>query len=698
MLNTSDTRAAPAAAMGWLFARMPRLLLLGGLLASLLYYGIAVQRGPNGHPAASQTDTLIYLQYARAMAAGHPYVFVAGDTPSTGSTSHLFPAILSIFFRLGMHGDALLSAVFAFNALCYLLWLQLFWQVAKRLAPGQAVLAAALVLLNGHLIMTVAGLTDMPLFTTLAWALLVALLDQRFRLAALLLVLAVFARPEGFLLAAGLAVLAAGLAWRRPAEARRFIAVAACGVTAVAAVFLLNDLLTGTAQFQSVANKGYLKTFPLLGALGNTARDFSTLVREILLNANGAARQAFFLPVAGGLLAIAGVAGLTGTARDTRLFQWWLGCSLAAFGMIATSDWQGIATDRYFLWLLPTWYLLAACGVGVVTASCRAPRLFPALAILLVGYEIAAWPYFASYYASECGRAQAVINFARDVDSQMPPKASVGVLSAALSAYEMEHRTVRHLPGMVSPAFAGQRDMLCAVERLKHSPACRFDYLLLLPDEQGWCSRAGLLGDPLLVDLNAPADGYVYTLCKARWETFPAASLLPLDPAVSNAVASLTLVDRLDVGFQPDEHRCGYRFGSRLPDQVCKPCVATGRMGSLQITEVGQPVIGWDEFHVHVATPGRPLRVVMRTSLDATCTVIRASNRFPGEGIHLNAPLQLRPIINGQTLPVALLPVTTDAGSFSECILDIPAEAVTSDPLEIVFAGDHIALAYWFYQ
>lgn len=682
----------------WLTRHMPRVLLIGGILALAIYWGIAVQRGSDGHPAPSQTDALVFLQYARAFAGGHPYAFSAGDAPSTGSTSHLYPAVLAIPCALGARGDALLSAAFAINAICYLIWLQLFWLVAKRVAPAQAVLASVLALCNGLLLMTTAGMTDMALFTTLAWGLFAALLCDRPRTAALLLILCVLARPEGMLLAAGLAVTGAILAWQRDAGARRMLGIAVCGLVVTGAVFALNTALTGFPQFQSVAQKGYLKMFPLLGALGCAARDVGTLVRELLFNAGDAPRQAYFLPIAGGLLALAGLAGVARPSGCEPIVRWWLGCSLAALGLIAWSQWQGVATDRYFQWLLPTWILLAARGAGQVAAACRRPRLFPVLAVLLAGYELAAWPYFASRYAQECVRAQAVLNFGRTVDALLPAQASIGVISGPGLAYALGDRPVRHLVGLTTPAFARQRDLLCAVEMLKHHLETRFTHLLLTAPERTICAAAGLLGEVLLNDLDAPPDGEVYALCTARWETFPPASLLPLDPAVTNALAACTLVDQLDVGFLPDERRCRYRAVSRLSDEVFRPCVACGRIGSTRITEVGQAVIGWDEFRVRAPRRGQPMRIVLRTAPDATCTVVRVTEQFPGEEIHLRAPLRIRPVVNGVTLPLVMLPLAEDPNAFSECVLAIPAAYVTTDPVEIALAGDHVALAYWFYQ
>ncbi len=677
---------------------MPRLLLFGGLLVVLIYYAIAVQRGADGHPAASQLDAFSYLQYARAFAEGHPYVFSPGDTPSTGSTSHLYPVLLAVPYLLGARGGALLHAAFVLNAICYLIWLQLFWRVARRVAPRQAVLAAGLVLLNGHLLLCMAGLTDMALFTVLAWGCFAALLYARFRLAALLLVLCVCARPEGVLLAVGLAAWGGYRAWRHDAQARRLLTIAACGLAASAAVFALNFALTGAAQFQSVAQKGYVKNFSLLGALGCAANDFGLLVREALFHMGAAPRGAMFLPVVGGLLAVAGVVAGMRPTRGVPVVGWWLGCSLATVGLIATSAWQGLGYDRYLLWLAPTWYLLAARGAGWLAEACHTPRIYPVLGVLLIGYELISWPYFAAMQAAQCTQVQSVGTIARAMDALLPPQAPVGVLSGPNAAYELGRRPIRHVAGITSPVFSRQRDMVCAVEMLKHQPTSRFTHLVITPAEQGWFAQAGLLGEPLLTNPDAPPNAQAFELYTARWEAFPVAALRPMDTNVCLAIAGLTLVDQLDVGYVPDEQRSRYRVGSRLSDQICHLCVASRRIGDQRITDVGQPVIGWDEFRVQGLRPGQPLRIVMRTTLDATCAIMRVTENRIGEGVHLRAPLQIRPLVNNHTLPLVSLPVNDDPDRFTETYFDIPGEEVTSDALSIALAGDHIAMFYWFFQ
>ena len=690
--------------------RMPLILLVGGLIVAACYYVVAVQCGANGHPAPPQSDTLIYLQYARAMAEGHPYVFNPGDAPSTGSTSHLYPAVLALAYRLGAHGDALLSAGFLINVCCYLVWLQLFWCVARRWVPDQAVLASGLILLNGHLALVAMGQSDVGLFLVLSWGLLAALLVGRFRWATVLAVLCALARPEGMVLATGFVVLTTVLAGRRNPLTRSLLWVAGGGMLAVAAVLSLNRALTGMWQFQSVAGKGYLNNYPLLGALGCMANDFLVLLREVFFNLGTAPRQNYFLPMLGGCLAIVGLDGLfrvsrarPGTRTETCnlrgvVLVWWLDCCLASLALVAMSEFMGMGNDRYLAWILPVWYLLAAAGVGQVARFFAARRCVMVLGVVLLGFEVGSWPYFLSRYATQDAQMQSWVSFAKDVHTTLPSGVPVGMLAGTGLRYYFDDRPMRHLNGVTSSAFRGQRDLVCSIETLRHEPDLRFGYWLVPPSIQGWCDATGLLGPCVLSDTDGPPGEYAFGLFQARWDSMPPASLRPLDAAVTNAIASMKMVDHLDVGYMPDERRCHYRTGSRLPDAFFLPFAANRRLGKGQITEVGQPVIGWDEFRIAAPQRLRPLRVVLRTALDATCTGVRLNTRHDGEVLHLRSPLRLRLLVNNVALPETELAVTCADDAFAECVLEIPAELITTDPLEVVIAGDHIALAYWFYQ
>jgi hypothetical protein len=611
--------------------------------------------------------------------------------------------VLALAYLLGARGDALLSAGFLFNVCCYLAWLQLFWCVARRLVPGQAVLAATLVLLNGNLALVAMGQSDMGLFMALSWGLLTALLCGCFRGASVLLALCVLARPEGLVLATGLAVLAGVLALRRARQARPLACVAGVGVLAMAAVLTLNLLLTGMWQYQSVVGKGYLACYPLLGALGCTANDAGVLLREVLFNAGGSPRQNYFIPVFGGCLAIIGIAGVfrATTVRSglrNALLVWWLSCSLCTLGVVAQSEFQGLGNDRYLGWILPAWYLLAAAGVGQLVRLFACPRAGLTLGIVLVGYSVATWPFFLSRYAAQTAQMQALVSFGQSTHAGVPSGVPFGMLEGTGLRYYFGDRPVQHLNGIMSSTFRAQRDLVCSMETLRHEPKTRFDYWLVSPGLQGWCDATGLLGPLRMTDVDAPPGDYAFSLFQASWASMPDAALLPLDATVTKAVASLQLVDRLDVGYGPDERRCRYRVGSRLADVRILPFVSCRQIGAMRLTEVGQPVLGWDEFRIRAPQRLRPIRLIMRMTMDATSIVVRTNTRHLGERLHLRSPLRLNLLVNGMTLPEQKILVPDEADAFIECCLEIPAEYVTTDPLDVVVAGDHIAMGYWVYQ
>lgn len=80
------------------------------LVATRLLAGTTLSRVLQsvGHPGPTLDDAYIHFQYARAFAEGHPFRYVAGEPISTGATSFLWPALLSIPYALGVRGDSIL--------------------------------------------------------------------------------------------------------------------------------------------------------------------------------------------------------------------------------------------------------------------------------------------------------------------------------------------------------------------------------------------------------------------------------------------------------------------------------------------------------------------------------------------------------------------------------------------------------------
>ena len=182
--------------------------LLGASVVIILFFMVAATVMPGGLASPPQSDTLMYFQYAQALAHGHPYQYQAGDPCTTASTSHLDPLLLALPCWLGAQGASLVVCSLALNVFCYLAVVMLAGLALRRLAPEALPLGVALVALCGPLALVCLQQSDMGLFTALALGLFVALVYARDRWAAVALTLAVWCRPEGSVMAGLLLICA----------------------------------------------------------------------------------------------------------------------------------------------------------------------------------------------------------------------------------------------------------------------------------------------------------------------------------------------------------------------------------------------------------------------------------------------------------------------------------------------------------
>src|SRR5262249_18024560 len=74
-------------------------LVVSGLLAVVFAREIVLEAG---HAAVPLDDSFIHFQYAKRIAEGHFFSYVAGQGYTTGATSFLWPIALAPFFWLGV--------------------------------------------------------------------------------------------------------------------------------------------------------------------------------------------------------------------------------------------------------------------------------------------------------------------------------------------------------------------------------------------------------------------------------------------------------------------------------------------------------------------------------------------------------------------------------------------------------------------
>src|SRR5688572_1516481 len=203
--------------------RIPSALLRHAtVLLALLVVGVTafhagrvlhVERGiTGGEICLPLDDSFIYLQYARALAEGHPFVYTPGNAPTTGATSLAYPLLLAPPHLLRLPASWCIAWTLALGLAGYVLSALLMVKVGRRLGgPATGALALVLFLTSPFLLWGYMSGMEIPLYGTVLLASLLAYLRERgaarfptlrwwlFALAA--------SRPEGAILAGLFGVL-----------------------------------------------------------------------------------------------------------------------------------------------------------------------------------------------------------------------------------------------------------------------------------------------------------------------------------------------------------------------------------------------------------------------------------------------------------------------------------------------------------
>ncbi len=681
---------------------------LAVLIASAFYLLFCAAGG--GVPASPEPDQTIYLQYARNIALGHPYVFSLGDAPSTGSTTHLYPFILAACYKLGATNDALFTASFILNSLFYIAIALLGWLAAKKLYPNIATLVLFTALISGHTVAAVFSQTDIGFFTMLAMAAIAATLYNRKWWMLALIVLCALTRPEGAIFSiAYLATGAAGLLFGERlkdapgtrSQSQWFLVCAGAGLAAFAATLLLNNLLTGHTMFMSVANKGYFKLYPLGGAIEQTLFDLMALLKGFLFGVqNNGGRQFFHVPLVAGFLGFAGILLHSRVDKKIRLCEFWiLLCAAGSLATVASSQWQGLSNDRYLAWIFPiwTWYIL----IGAFQLNQRQHSRFflPVCGTLIIGYQLVSLSFVFSQKYTVTTYLNRQKEFAKTMDKQLPPGATLGSAHGGIGVlYYAPRLKIYNLLGILSPDFFDadySNEPLRVIDRLKHRPDLRFDYWLGSSNPKGsgkWAQP--FMGKTVLMDSDtAIGDPRALAVYAAEWNTIEGGNTPVL---LAKQLNGLQRIDAMDIGYCPDERAHDYHVDLRLKNTTIPLCHFHAKLGEKDYSEVGRIVMGSESFTIQNATPGKPVHMVLRTSRSAAghCFVGRQASSI--KNLEMNDTIVLDVLVNGAKVSTPALSI---AGvGFREVMMEIPAAAVSSHELNVQIAGDHISYAYWFYQ
>jgi hypothetical protein len=663
----------------------------------------------DGHPAVAESDTVLYFQYAKNIAQGHPYVFSPGDAPSTGSTTHLFPFILAILYRLGATGDAFTAAAFALNSLFYLGIVVLVWLITKRLAPKMTPLTTFLTVLSGHTVSAVLKMTDIGFFSFLALAVFTAFVYRKYGWLLFLSILCALSRPEGFIFAIAFALCGtASLILNekknqpRTIHNRDEIKLLFCSAIAAAtfvATLGINHVLTGHMQFMSVANKGYLNICPLTGAIENTLNDLLLIIRGVFLGLSEDKRQFYMLPVVSGALGLMGILLYPRKERSIRIAECWFWLSAgAAILLIASSQWQGVSNDRYLAWIFVIWMIYVAIGLEQVQLRLQSRYLMPICCTLLIGYQFITLAYMGSVTYDSAVSLEQQKQFATKVTQRYPRETQFGDTSGGGMNYLMPGYKVYNISGITSPDFFvadGGQKLYRIVDILKYNPAARFDYWLTSPcfiDNAPWTT-------PLMGDLEfqnrdmALYSEFATGVYPANWSTLDGGERPVL---CADQLEGLSLLGKLDIAYSPHELEYDYQINLRLKNTTLTPVIKTDTLGDADYSEAGKLVLGSESFTVRHAAPNESLSLVLRTGISAEGDIYFGRQHSKIKNLELNETIVLRLFVNGSEVPVEPLPLNKKG--FSEVVMSIPSNFIDSETLQIKVLGDHVSYAYWFYQ
>lgn len=657
------------------------LLFCFGLLQVAAHYLMGATIRSDGGFALPHTDTLLYLQAARRIVEGFPFSFSAGTAVSTGTTSVLYPFVLAIPAFAGVSGEALIRVGFLLNAVFYLVFLFFWGRVILHLfeRPWPRLVALALLAFSPQSAFCAFSQSDIGLWMAVSSVLAYGLITDRkaFYLPALLL--APWVRPEGMV------CVFAFLVFEFFARRRSALMLSLPLLASVLGVFALNFLLTGHAQFSSVAEKGYLSAYGLCRGLYQSAIDFAKMLRELLLGVPTSAPRDFFLmPVIGAALLWLGLFvhdwRRNGVSRELAL----LVAALGGFALVATSGWQDTNADRYLAWIYPLLVLFVAEGADFCErrASSEALRFLPAALVMAFSLVMAVASICSFRLATQhMDHARA---FAARCEETMTLRSAIGVWGRCGIAYEFSPRRVAHLSGIYSPEFQGGTTA-DKVERLKHDPSLRFYYCFHCPeDDASWGFRSlETITEQILVG----PDGM--ELRKMKWAPFDAAAAVPPAPR-----AGYVLADSVDVAYAADERRAAYEPMTDYDLDLVPPFTRFDSLKGTNLVEGGRLLLGGDEMTVDLK-PGKDAMVVMRTRSELELVF---SDAFDTQRrtVAFSSPQELHLEVDGREVGHVTYPLA--AKGFSDVSFAIPGSAITKRPCRVGLHGEHIACAYWFYQ
>jgi hypothetical protein len=544
-------------------------LLASGALGVIAIRGILAAAGG---PAAPLDDSFIHLQFARGLAGGHPFEYVAGEGYASGATSVLWPLLLAPFHLFGLRDVSLLWAAWLLGTVAHAGTALEAHRLTRRLAGEAAAIGAGAMcaLFGAFAWFAWSGMETVALAWLLLWTARAAAArceperggePTSTRELVALGILAPLIRPEG-----AVASLVAVVALLHGARSRpvRSSAIAFAPLVGPLVGPLLNLAFTGhatssTAQVKWMIGNPYYHLDTLAAATLANAR---LLVTSIM---DGGDWTVLFLPEHASVPVLLGAIALPIAAHRRRVP--WHGLFTAAVALATLLP----CTYGTFLWnrlryvwpFAGSWMVLAACftreaGDLVRLLWPRATAITPLLAGGLVAGLGLRLPWALrdlAQSASAIARQQVALG--RWAHDTLPATARIGVNDTGAIAY-LSGRATFDVVGLTTEGEArywvggaGSR-----FEHYERMPAARRpSHFIVYPQ---WMACPPVLGRPLheatVLDQTI-LGGTTMVAYEARWDLLGSGALPAAPPA------GLALADEVDVADLESEAGHGYAIG-----------------------------------------------------------------------------------------------------------------------------------------
>lgn len=325
-----------------------------------------------GHPAVPLDDAFIHLQFAKNLAQGRFFAYVAGEGFVPGATSLLWPAVLAPFFWLGFKELSILWIAWVFGFLAHAALGVEVYRLTERLAGHAGAIAASAMtmLFGGFVWFAASGMETVPLAWIMVrtarlsaqWCEGIRVPSRRWELIGLAIV-APLVRPEGAL--ASLIALGAlqgfSLDFKPPNWTTRLLHLLPLVGPLLGPT--INLIATGHASSTTMAVKWlplnpYHQSFESqwVGFAQNARLFFTTIL-------DGEQWSAVFLPSGSLPFAIAGLVAIPIAGWRTQKYWRALIVVILAVAILGTCTYQTFLWNRLrYLWpFFPGWFIGVAC-------------------------------------------------------------------------------------------------------------------------------------------------------------------------------------------------------------------------------------------------------------------------------------------------------------------------------------------------